>query len=74
MDVDEDIDDNDDQEEEEPEELLVHNGDDVKDPRAGNVSVTLPQLKADFSDLADYLFKIGSANGVSSRRRSLLYR
>merc|ERR1719219_1792527 len=64
MDVNEDIDDDDDKEE--PEELLVHN--EAKDPRAGNVSVTLPQLKTDFNVLADYLFKIGSATGVSSRR------
>merc|ERR1711874_372933 len=57
----------------EPEEegLIVEN--DIKDPRAGNVSVTLPQLKADFNQLADYLFKVGSEKGISSKRRTMLY-
>ena len=41
----------------EEEELILENG--AKDPRAGNVSVTLPQLKADFNQLADHLFQIG---------------
>merc|ERR1712168_904142 len=55
----------------EEEELILENG--AKDPRAGNVSVTLPQLKADFNQLADYLFQIGSAQGISSKRRTMLY-
>ena len=42
---------------EEEEELLAQN--EVKDPRAGNVSVSLPQLKADFNQLADHLYKVG---------------
>ena len=54
------------------EELILENG--AKDPRAGNVSVTLPQLKADFNQLADYLFQVGSAQGISSKRRTMLYR
>ena len=56
----------------EEEELILENG--AKDPRAGNVSVTLPQLKADFNQLADHLFQIGSAQGISSKRRTMLYR
>jgi len=55
----------------EEEELILENG--AKDPRAGNVSVTLPQLKADFNQLADHLFQIGSAQGISSKRRTMLY-
>ena len=45
----------------------------LKDPRAGNVSVTLPQLKPDFTKLSDLLFKIGSDQKVSSSKRTLLY-
>ena len=48
---------NEDEEMEEEEELLAQN--EVKDPRAGNVSVSLPQLKADFNQLADHLYKVG---------------
>jgi len=55
----------------EEEELLAQN--EVKDPRAGNVSVSLPRLKADFNQLADHLYKVGSAKGVNSKRRTLLY-
>merc|ERR1712079_404992 len=55
----------------EEEELILENG--AKDPRAGNVSVTLPQLKTDFNQLADYLFQVGSAKGISSKRRTMLY-
>merc|ERR1711922_36623 len=55
----------------EEEELILENG--AKDPRAGNVSVTLPQLKADFNQLADHLFQVGSAQGISSKRRTMLY-
>ena len=55
----------------EEEEMLVQN--DVKDPRAGNVSVNLPQLKPDFNQLGDFLYKIGSAKEVNSKRRTLLY-
>ena len=46
---------------EEEEELLAQN--EVKDPRAGNVSVCLPQLKADFDQLADHLYKVGKLQG-----------
>merc|ERR1719483_1645802 len=66
-----DEDSNEDEEMEEEEELLAKN--EVKDPRAGNVSVSLPQLKADFNQLADHLYKVGSAKGVNSKRRTLLY-
>jgi len=66
-----DEDSNEDEEMEEEEELLAQN--EVKDPRAGNVSVSLPQLKADFNQLADHLYKVGSAKGVNSKRRTLLY-
>ena len=54
---------NEDEEMEEEEELLAQN--EVKDPRAGNVSVSLPQLKADFNQLADYLYKVGKLQGRS---------
>lgn len=46
---------------------------DVKDPRAGNVSVSLPQLKPDFGQLAETLFQFGSVKKICSRRRSQLY-
>merc|ERR1740129_91091 len=66
-----DEDSNEDEEMEEEEELLAQN--EVKDPRAGNVSVSLPQLKEDFNQLADHLYKVGSGKGVNSKRRTLLY-
>merc|ERR1711860_182662 len=53
------------------EEMLVEES--LKDPRAGNVSVTLPQLKPDFTKLSDLLFKIGSDQKVTSSKRTLLY-
>ena len=53
------------------EEMLVEEA--LKDPRAGNVSVTLPQLKPDFTKLSDLLFKIGSEKSVSAPKRTLLY-
>ena len=52
---------NEDEEMEEEKELLAQN--EVKDPRAGNVSVSLPQLKADFNQLADHLYKVGKLQG-----------
>lgn len=45
----------------------------AKDPRAGNVSVVLPQLKPDFVKLADKLFGYGGKKDLSSKRRTLLY-
>ena len=53
------------------EEMLVEES--LKDPRAGNVSVTLPQLKPDFTKLSDLLFKIGSDQKVGASKRTLLY-
>merc|ERR1711978_819554 len=67
----EDLEEADNDEEEMEGEMILEN--DAKDPRAGNVSVTLPQLKADFNQLAEYLFQIGSAQGISSKRRTMLY-
>ena len=53
------------------EEMLVEES--LKDPRAGAVHVTLPQLNPDFTKLSEFLFKIGSDKSTSQSKRNLLY-
>lgn len=61
------------EEEEDDDEDIIASDEGVKDPRAGSVSVNLPQLKPDFSKVANLLFKVGSEKNISSKRRTLLY-
>jgi hypothetical protein len=66
MDVDEDEDDDDD-------EMPIMEENNVQDPRAGNVSVTLPQLKPDFEQLSQKLYNFGSSKNIQNKRRNILY-
>ena len=52
-------------------ELAMQNT--AQDPRAGNVSVTLSQLKVDFEKLSEILFAAGNAEEISTKRRGILY-
>jgi hypothetical protein len=45
-----------------------------KDPRAGGVSVVLPQIQPDFAQLANDLFEAGSGKDVEVQKRARLYR
>ena len=45
----------------------------AKDPRAGGVDVVLPQLKPDYAELADMLFRIASDKAIRSKNRKSLY-
>lgn len=47
---------------------------DVKDPRAGGVDVTIPQLQIDCAALAEALFEAGGEKGVGHAQRAALYR
>ena len=47
---------------------------DVKDPRAGGVDVTIPQLRVDCATLAEALFEAGAEKGVGQAHRAALYR
>ncbi|XP_068207761.1 ribosomal RNA processing protein 1 homolog A-like [Palaemon carinicauda] len=46
----------------------------VLDPRAGSVSVFIPQLKPDFELIANALQNVGSLKNVSKTNRQLLYK
>lgn len=46
----------------------------VLDPRAGKVDAYLPQLKVDFSLLADSLQKVGAVARVQAKNREVIYR
>ena len=48
--------------------------DDAKDPRAGGVDVTIPQLQIDCAALAETLLKAGGQKGVGHGQRAALYR
>lgn len=47
---------------------------DEKDPRAGGVSVVLPQIRPDFTQLAEDLFEAGSGKDVQIQKRARLYK
>ena len=47
---------------------------DAKDPRAGGVDVTIPQLQVDCAALAEALFEAGGEKGVGHAQRAALYR
>ena len=49
-------------------------GGDVKDPRAGGVDVTIPQLQVDCAALAEALLEAGGQKGVGRSQRAALYR
>ncbi len=52
-------------------DILMEN---FKDPRAGKIDVTLPQIQLDYARLSDDLLKVGSAKNVQNRRRDCLYK
>ena len=62
------------------EEQMEEGGDDgdgdsdAKDPRAGGVDVTIPQLQVDCAALAEALFEAGGEKGVGHAQRAALYR
>ncbi len=45
-----------------------------KDPRAGGVSVVLPQIQPDFAQISNDLFEAGSGKDVQIQKRARLYR
>lgn len=45
----------------------------AKDPRAGGVDAVIPQMKPNYSHLADFLFKIASDKSVRSKNRKALH-
>ena len=45
----------------------------AKDPRAGGVDVVLVQLKPNYAELADMLFRIASDKAVRPKNRKSLY-
>merc|ERR550519_1706073 len=59
--------------EEEEEENNLEEGD-VEDPRAGRVSVVIPQIAVDYKGLAEELFQLGSKEGMRKSNRDMLYR
>ena len=60
--------DNESEEEEEEEEVGA------EDPRAGRVSVVIPQIAVDYTGIADSLFQLGSKESMRKRNRDMLYR
>ena len=46
---------------------------DAKDPRAGGINVVLPQLRPDFSKLADMVFSEASEKTVRTKNRKPMY-
>merc|ERR1712130_454646 len=60
--------DNEGEEEEEEEEVGA------EDPRAGRVSVVIPQIAVDYTGIADSLFQLGSKESMRKRNRDMLYR
>jgi hypothetical protein len=52
----------------------LNDNDDVKDPRAGNVDITIPQLQIDVSTIAERLFEAGSSKDLRAPQRKALYR
>ena len=66
------------QPQESDEEQMEEGGDDrsgeEKDPRAGGVDVTIPQLQVDCAALAEQLFEAGGEKGVGHAQRAALYR
>merc|ERR1712130_403943 len=46
----------------------------AEDPRAGRVSVVIPQVAVDYTGIADNLFQLGSKEGMRKSNRDMLYR
>ena len=46
----------------------------AEDPRAGRVSVVIPQVAVDYLGIADNLFELGSKEGMRKSNRDMLYR
>merc|ERR1719495_187637 len=57
----------------EDEENNLEEGD-VEDPRAGRVSVVIPQIAVDYKGIAEELFQLGSKEGMRKSNRDMLYR
>merc|ERR1719209_1569155 len=57
----------------EDEENNLEEGD-VEDPRAGRVSVVIPQIAVDYKGIAEELFQLGSKEGMRKSSRDMLYR
>jgi hypothetical protein len=58
---------------EDDDEMPIMEENNVQDPRAGNVSVTLPQLNPDFEQLSQKLYIFGSSKNIPNKRRNMLY-
>merc|ERR1712110_358589 len=61
------------EDDEDDDEMPIMEENNVQDPRAGNVSVTLPQLKPDFGQLSQKLYTFGSSKNIPNKRRDILY-
>merc|ERR1719394_1101651 len=46
----------------------------VEDPRAGRVSVVIPQIAVDYKGIAEELFQLGSKENMRKSNRDMLYR
>merc|ERR1712037_451598 len=46
----------------------------AEDPRAGRVSVVIPQVAVDYAGIADNLFQLGSKENMRKSNRDMLYR
>merc|ERR1719430_434203 len=46
----------------------------AEDPRAGRVSVVIPQVAVDYTGIADNLFQLGSKQNMRKSNRDMLYR
>merc|ERR1712037_131640 len=62
----------DDEEDEEEEDNDDEGG--AEDPRAGRVSVGIPQVAVDYVGIADNLFQLGSKENMRKSNRDMLYR
>lgn len=57
------------------EEMEIKVGTEAEDPRAGNVSVEIPQLTIDYSNIAEKLFQLGSTTlSLRSQARRDIYK
>merc|ERR1719234_1085276 len=63
-----------DEEEEEEDEENNDEEEGAKDPRAGRVSVVIPQVAVDYAGIAENLFQLGSKEKMRKSNRDMLYR
>ena len=69
------------EDEDEDADIMGNDADDVdmdfdaaKDPRAGGVDVVLPQLRPDFSKLAEMMFQVASEKKIRPKNRNPMYK